>query len=97
MPRRDVAAGGRDGKRRLDACDGEPCAEWQRLEWRQFDRGAGKHERTQRRDLVRGGGPPRAQRAPPQKTPIAPGPALVPPPTLPRLLHHDAPPPLRPP
>src|SRR5262249_56383101 len=58
MPRRDVAAGGRDRKRRLDARDGKPRSERQRLERRQLDRGAGKDERAQRRDPVCCGGRP---------------------------------------
>ena len=47
-----IAAGGGDRERLLDARDGEPRAERQRLDRRKLDRGPGKHQRAQRRDLV---------------------------------------------
>src|SRR5262245_20958056 len=90
MPCRHVAARSRDRKRRLDAHDGKPRSERQRLEWRQLDRGAGKHERAQRRDLVRGGRARLPQRARRQEAHIAVGLELAARPAFLGLVDDDA-------
>src|SRR6266404_178040 len=90
MPRRHVAACRGHRKRRLDARDGEPRAERQRLERRQLDRWAREYERAQRRDFVRGGRSRRAKRARGQKSHIAVSLELAARPAFLRLIDDDA-------
>ena len=83
MPLRHVAARGGDREACVLAHHRDPRAERQRVGRRQLDRGAGEHQRAQRRDLVGRRRPRRQQRGGRQPADVAvagklaPGPAVL--------------------